>query len=109
MSGRLLLHIVVQVDRWLILGIIGIIGMIVSAVGEFLGWWRQLGEWGFWLSLGLAVLGLGTNATRGQGKSMMVALGRVEAGVGRVEMNTAVLPEVRDLLRDIRDRLPERD
>ena len=122
MAGRILFHIVVEVDRWLIIGIIGIIGMIVSAVGEFLGWWRDAGTWGFWVSLGLAVVGIVTNATRGQGKLILrrmdradatmnrveAGVNRVEAAVGRVEANTAVLPEVRDLLRDIRDRLPER-
>lgn len=113
-------YLVVVVDRWFLLGVIGLAIMAISATGEFLGWWEQFGEWSFWFGAMLTLLGFVTNATRAQGTALILGnqrieagIGRVEAGVGRVEANTQAIPRIEanthetvQLLREIRDRLP---
>lgn len=105
-----------EVDRWLILGIVGTIAAIVFAAGEFLGWWDQLGEFGFWASVVTAAVGYLLTASRRQAKVVIGGLGRVEANtapIPRIEANTEAIPRIEantaaalDLLGEIRDRLP---
>lgn len=119
------------VEGWWVLFLIGITGIVVSILGEFVfHWWKDAGTWGLWLSLGAAIVAATLGASRWQAnrlsgglaevRSAVVQVGastqRIEANteaIPRIEANTAGIPrleastaEVVRLLREIRDRLP---
>jgi hypothetical protein len=76
---------VVLVDRWLLLAILGLAGVIFFGAGELLGWFRDVGEVGFWLSLAGLIIGLVANASRSQAFRIERSSSRLEHGLGRVE------------------------
>ncbi|MCA1813399.1 MAG: hypothetical protein LC624_05550 [Halobacteriales archaeon] len=101
----------VRVDRWFVVGVVGVALSLVllgiALAGEVLGWWGDLGVLLAIVSFaGTVVFGL-VAASRFQverlGAKLDEGFGRVEQGIGRVEVNTH---ESVALLREIRDRLP---
>jgi len=102
-----------EVDRWLLLAVLGIAGMVFFAAGEFLGWFHDIGEFGFWVSLAASIIGVILTASRRQAHAILAGIGIVEKGVASVEENTRAIPHIEEntsdalqVLRDIRDRLP---
>lgn len=108
------MHLVERIDWGLVLVAIGLTIMTVSAVGEFLGWWDQGGEWGFWVGILVTGLGVYLTASRRQARRLLEGNQRIERGVGRAEQGVGRVErsiqgqteEVVPLLREIRDRLP---
>lgn len=110
--------IVAVLDRRLLLymagAAMGIVLYIVAVLGEFVfHWWNDVG---LFLAVGslflTIVLGL-IAASRFQVdhlgreiRAVGAGVGRVEASTQRIEANTAGLPRMEVLLREIRDRLP---
>jgi hypothetical protein len=101
-----------DINWWYVMAAIGVVGMIASTTGEFLGWWDQGGEFGFLVSMGVTIVGFVLGANRVQvarlersGGRVEAGLGRVEADLGRMEVNTAPLePILRDMLTELRRR-----
>jgi hypothetical protein len=121
-----------QLVSWLVLLVIGIAGVVLAFLGEFVfHWFNDFGEWAVWVSLAIAVVAALGAATRFQVRTLGDALAhltrsservegntlrieantqRIEANTHRIEANTqrieANTAESVALLREIRDRLP---
>jgi hypothetical protein len=116
------------VEWWWVLFLLGIAGIVLSILGEFVfRWWRDEGTWGLWLSVGLTIVAATLGASHWQANRITAGLRDVRGGVGevqasseriegntqRIEGNTqrteANTAEAVALLREIRDRLPLRE